>query len=205
MKTLSSKTMTSLTLACALFGALGMSAMAAPSVELSSDSKIGFDGTSTLHPFHAYTSSVKLKGVLESEKGGKDWAKRTTLTSLDFSFPVKTLKSGDGLLDSNLYKCIDTDKYPNVQFVSKNCKMKISDAGEVDVTAEGTLEMNGAEREISVKAEGKLEGKDFRLNGNKKLSLAEYGIKPPVLMMGAIRVGDEITVHFDLVGQAILN
>lgn len=205
MKKLTSKTMTSLTLACALFGSLGMTAMAAPSVELSSDSKIGFDGTSTLHPFHAYTSNLKLKGVLGGEKGGKDWARRVILTALDFSFPIKTLKSGDGLLDSNLYKCIDTDKHPNVQFVSQSCKMKISDAGDVEVTAEGTLEMNGAAREILVKAEGKLEGNRFRLKGKKQLSLVEYGIKPPVLMMGAIRVGDEITVQFDLVGQALLD
>ena len=38
----------------------------------------------------------------------------------------------------------------------------------------------------------------LRVVGNKELRMSDFGVKPPVLMLGAIKTDDRIEVRFDL-------
>jgi hypothetical protein len=38
----------------------------------------------------------------------------------------------------------------------------------------------------------------IRFKGSKQFKMTEYGVKPPTLMLGTMKVGDPVTVSFDL-------
>ena len=38
----------------------------------------------------------------------------------------------------------------------------------------------------------------IQLRGNRKLSMKDFGIKPPTMFMGMLKTNDQVTVTFDL-------
>ncbi|HEY9898213.1 MAG TPA: YceI family protein [Pantanalinema sp.] len=166
----------------------------APGISISPESKIWVEGDSTLHAF-----SFKSKNH-NVEASGSGSGPR--LDKLDVEIPVKGLKSGDGALDGNMYRAMEADKYPTIRFSLSNAKVKAAAGGDVDVDATGTLTIAGTEKPITLKAEGSLDGKTFRLKGSKELMMSDYGVKPPVisLLIAKISVKDRIVVKYDLTG-----
>lgn len=167
-----------------------------PSIDFSSDSKIWMEGDSTLHPYKSTSSKFEIKASLTNPK-----PQDASLADLTVEIPVKSLKSGEGPLDTNLYKTMEASKYPTIKFNLSNAKVKVSGSGDVDVNAEGVLTIHGQEKTVELVAEGKLSGNTVRLKGKKSLLMSDFGVKAPVLMFGAIKCTDKITVGFDLVGE----
>jgi hypothetical protein len=58
--------------------------------------------------------------------------------------------------------------------------------------------MAGTSKPVSLSATGKqLPNGDLQLTVSKKIKMTDYNIEPPVMFLGTIKVGDEITVSFD--------
>lgn len=173
----------------------GAPAARAAGIELSTDSTVGMEGDSTLHRYHAFSKEFKLKLILS----GKD-TPTLRLGSVDLVIPVKTLKSGDGALDGNLYRAMEADKYPTIRFIANDCKLKVS-GSDAEATAEGTLTIAGTEKPVMIRVLGTLANNKFHLTGHKDILMSDYGVKPPVIMFGAIKCADKITIKFDLTGE----
>jgi polyisoprenoid-binding protein YceI len=69
---------------------------------------------------------------------------------------------------------------------------------EFTITAHGTLTVAGVERPIDLSVAARREGEGIRLKGTRQLRMTEFEIKPPKMMMGTLRTGDQVTVTFDL-------
>lgn len=181
------------TLLCA--GLMMAPAALAAGIDLAADSRVGMEGDSTLHHYHAFSKDFTFKAKLTgtTPAGMK-------LGSINLVIPVKTLKSGDGALDGNLYRTMDADKFANIEFNATDCKLKV-DGNDVDAVAEGTLTIAGESKPMTIKVSGTLDGKKFKLKGSKDMLMSDFGVKAPVLLMGAIRCTDKITVKFDLNGE----
>lgn len=188
-------------------GALGTPRVAqaaqGPSVEISSESKVWFEGDSTIHPFSFKARSYKVAASVAPNQAGslKEWLAGARLDKLEVEIPVKQLKSGDGTMDGNMYRALEADKYPTIRFSLGNAKLRAG-GGDVDVDATGTLSIAGTERPITLKAEGKLDGTTFRLKGSKELQMSDFGVTPPVisLLVAKLTVKDRIVVRYDLTG-----
>lgn len=167
----------------------------AAGVDLSADSKVGMEGDSTLHRYHLYSKDFTFKAKLTgtTPAGMK-------LGSLNLVIPVKTLKSGDGALDGNAYRTMELDKFSTIEFNSTDCTLKVT-GDDVDATAEGTLTIHGVSKPVTIKASGTLNGKKFTLKGSKDMLMSDFKVEAPVLLMGAIKCTDKITVKFDLKGD----
>jgi hypothetical protein len=60
--------------------------------------------------------------------------------------------------------------------------------------------MAGAEKPISVELTAKRGAAGtWQVTGSKTLLMTEWGIKPPSLMLGTMKVRDPVTIRFDLV------
>ena len=169
----------------------------AAGVEFQPSSKLWFEGESTLHPYKATSKSWQIKATVTP---GKD-VKIEDLTSLEVVIPAKSLKSGDGALDNNMYNAMGADKHPTIKFVMSNAKVTNSAGGELEVTADGTLTIAGKEQTTKIVAKGEVNGDTIKVKGSKEIKMSDFGVKPPVLMFGAIKVTDKITVKYDLVGK----
>jgi polyisoprenoid-binding protein YceI len=63
---------------------------------------------------------------------------------------------------------------------------------------EGELTISGQTKTIAMDVELTTLPDAIKFKGSYTLNMSDFGIKPPKLMMGAIKVKDPITVRFDL-------
>ena len=69
--------------------------------------------------------------------------------------------------------------------------------GWFQVRTTGDLTINGTTHTIQMNVRGKATDSGFRFTGQHALKMTDFGISPPTAMLGALKTGDQVTVHFD--------
>ena len=113
----------------------------------------------------------------------------------------RALKSGEGLLDDNLVKALQGDRFPNIRFEASHFTSKALGASKFSVDAIGRLTIAGAEHAATVHATVTTAGKSLHVVGSKAIVMSSFGIAPPVLFGGMVRCSDQIEVSFDLMAS----
>ncbi len=102
------------------------------------------------------------------------------------SGPEKTLAQ------SNALKTLGADRFPHIQF-------RTDDIAKADdgYRLTGTLEIHGTTRErvVDLRVDD-LGGDTWRISCDAEVRQTEFGVKPYSMMMGAMKVADEVTVSF---------
>lgn len=166
-------------------------------INFSQSSRIWMEGDSTLHAFKLTSKKFDVRGTLVAD--GEN-IEGTNSLDLDISVPVKSLKSGDGTLDTNAYNALNATKFPAILFSANKVKIR-SNSNDVDVVVFGKLTIQDAVMPMEIASKGTLNDGKFRLVGKKDLLMTDFGVQPPVLMFGAIKVYNKITIRFDLSGE----
>lgn len=139
---------------------------------------------------------------LASWSAQADWADgvpvSVTLTADVDSLQVRKGEGGvtplsgpeKGVVRSNALKVLDAKKYPAIDF---SCH----DVSAVDggYRAAGTLRIHGAERPVTVDVTVADDGDTWRLESRTPLRQSDFGLKPFSLMMGTLKVADDVTVE----------
>jgi len=151
-------------------------------------------GTSTLHEWKSNVTKVDWKGL-----ASVDAAKLLTLQNVTINIPVKNIVSEHGrMMDNKTYEAFNSDKNPNITFKIKRFTQKVV-SGDLLLAVEGDLAMNGVTNQIMLSVTGKLLANgDIVFSGARNLKMSDYKMEQPTAMMGTIKVGDEVTVKFDL-------
>ncbi|AYN69097.1 YceI family protein [Euzebyella marina] len=147
---------------------------------LNEESTLTIDGTSTIHDWTV--NAEQLQGELIVD-GGKP-------KKIDFAVAVEGIKSERGAtMDNKMYNALKKDEHPNVTFSLTEVK------GEGVLV--GQLSIAGSQNEVEIPVSISDDG-GYKITGEYKLALKDYGIEPPTAMFGQIVVGDDVTVKFDL-------
>ncbi|HEY9722962.1 MAG TPA: YceI family protein [Oscillatoriaceae cyanobacterium] len=174
----------------------------APPVTFASESKLWLTGDSTLHRYSSQATEWHIAVTLpESTQNSPAERLARGFSHLEIDVPVGALKSGEGLLDTNMAHALKSDRYPTIRFSADRGTVSVSPAGDVQARADGTLLVAGVERPADVEASGRLEGDTLHLTGSKTLSMKAFDVAPPTLFLGTVRVADPIEVHFDLTAR----
>ncbi|MBL7856723.1 MAG: YceI family protein [Cyclobacteriaceae bacterium] len=156
--------------------------------------KLSVSGTSTLHEWTSEATKVEWSGsLLVQDK------KIIQVKDVQVKIPVTSIKSEKGkTMDNKTYEAFNSDKNPNI--VYKLTIIKITGNGpDFTLDATGTLSMAGATQTFDMPVKAKLLANgDIQLIGSKKINMKDYKMVPPTAMMGTIKVGEEVTVNFDL-------
>ena len=158
------------------------------------ESRIWIEGTSSLHD---WTCDVEqFAGTLEAEATGASLA---DLTSTSVTVPVQAIDCDNGTMNGKLRKALDSDEHPLVRFTLTSGTVDGDDTdGWFDIAAAGRLSIAGETKPVRLAVRGKsLGGARFRLTGQADLRMTDFGIDPPTALLGTLRTGDEVTVHFD--------
>jgi polyisoprenoid-binding protein YceI len=70
------------------------------------------------------------------------------------------------------------------------------DGDSVEMT--GLLTIAGEQKPLQLRARGQATDGSIRVQGSTRLRMTEFGVKPPTLMLGTMRVHDAVTVKFDV-------
>ena len=166
---------------------------------LQPQSKLWVNGTSTVRSFKCEASSLDARvvtvapGAVRSVLAG---AKAVRTAELDV--PARALDCRNGTMNEHMLKALKADQHPTIAF-----KVASYDVAKADTslkgTATGELTLGGVSKTIVVAADVTEDADGtLRIKGTHDLNMKEYGLKPPTLMMGTMKVHERVTVGFDL-------
>ena len=122
------------------------------------------------------------------------------LKTVDVVIPVKSLSCGNSGLEKNMLKTLKADKYPEIRYQLTTYQIAGAPTDDaITLQAVGTLTIAGQQKtiEMLVKSNRGAEG-NATATGTQAILMTDFGIKPPVFMLGTLKTGNKITVSFKL-------
>lgn len=151
---------------------------------------INVHGTSNVHDWNMKPTKVTGELGLNSSK---------QISAITIKVEVKSLKSGNGIMDGKTYDAFDYKKNPYIVFQLTDVSQAKLTENDTEVTLTGNLSFAGATRKISIKAVGKItKSGEYQLKGTVPLKMTDFKMSPPTAMLGTMKTGDAVTVKFDV-------
>lgn len=169
-------------------------------LKLAAESRVWFDGKSTVRDWSC--KATQIDAVIDADAGavagvlkGQKAVKTVTVT-----FPTAKLDCANGTMNGHMMKALNATKHPNITFIMS--AYELNAAAPVKGTLSGTLMINGVTKPITMPAEFVAGAAGaLRATGKYVLTMTEWQVEPPKLMMGAMKVNPVINVNFDLLLQ----
>ena len=144
-----------------------------------------------MHPVHG--KATNLTGYLEGEFGGS-----MLLTDppprMHVEFQVERLRSGNDLQDREMWKLIDSRRFPLIAADLKNIRA----AGAPGrYAAGGDITLAGRSRRYDGELTVMPNGKSVAVEGELVLDIRDFGLQPPRLLM--MKVAPDVKVRLRLV------
>lgn len=161
--------------------------------------KLTVSGTSTMHEWSSSATSVTVLGDFVLNNGVIEKINAGTVTIV-----TKSIKSNknSGLMDSRTHEALKADKNPNITYVVTKVSNIQHSGNEATVTISGSLNIGGVSKPTDLVLKMvSLSNGDIEIKGTKKIVMSNHGIKPPSFMLGALKVGDEVTIGINVVLQ----
>src|SRR6266576_2530432 len=192
-----------LTVSALMAGATTAGAQSASAIRLRLDptSEVTIEGTSSMHAFHCKTN--KMMAYVDVDPSyTKDLTKiARPIVNVKVNIVVRTLSCGNGQMDKNMYGTLDADKNPLIKYTMSNYDILDGTKSPAAFVANttGTLTISGQEKVINMKinAERLTDGK-ATAQAEQVILMTDFGITPPSFMFGRLKVGNEVTVKFNL-------
>lgn len=205
--------------ALALFGG---HALGAAELRLGRSSQVWLDGTTNVNAWRCAGDSLSAQVAVDASaeelgrrlaewerlpagarldgaaEGGVDWQTRMRL-----QIPIAALECGNAVMEHDMRKALRAARYPSIgyRFV-RLLEARYEPAGPVPAFAlrvEGELSLAGASRVVPVEITAtQVAPNRFRLRGGMPLRMTDFGVQPPVALLGLIRARDELWVSVDL-------
>lgn len=159
--------------------------------------KLSIKGTSTMHDWSSAATNVTVQGDFVINNGIIE-----KVTGGNVNVVTKSIKSdkNSGLMDSRTHETLKADKNPNITYAVTKVTGIPASGGEASVTVSGNLTIAGTSKPTDLILKMKvLPNGDIEIKGTKKILMSNHGIKPPSFMLGALKVGDEVTLDIYVV------
>lgn len=156
--------------------------------------KMTVQGSSSLHEWESDVTKAEARAnVTIQDKQLKE------IKDVTVKIPVTGIKSTKGkTMDNKTYEAFDSGKNPNIQYKLTSAKITASGA-EYTIVANGNLTMAGTTKPVELTAKAKvLANGDVQITGLRKLNMKDFNMVPPTAVMGTIKVGEEVTVNFNI-------
>ncbi len=154
--------------------------------------KLTVKGTSSMHDWESTVEKLEVKGSFVLQNNSL-----ADVRDVVVQIPVKAIKSTKGkIMDNKTWEAFNSEKHPTIRFVLTNKKI---DPTKSTLTAIGTLTMAGTTKPVELQVTYKvLPGGNLLISGAHTLRMTDFNMDPPTAMMGAIKVGDEVVVGFEM-------
>lgn len=170
------------------------------SMELEPSSRLWVTGTSSVRGFECeavgFEASVASQG---SDAIGAVLSGSKSVDNVEVTIAAGKLDCRNGTMNGHMLKAIKATEHPTITFRLSSYELaQASDSMKVSMT--GKLSLGGVERDITLDAlAAPAPDNTLRVTGIHDLSMKDYGLKPPSLMLGTMKVHDKVKVHFDLI------
>ena len=161
------------------------------------NASLTISGTSTLHSW---------KMQLKTFDCSADFIiKDNRLSEIDqvsFSCKAADLESESSMMDKKAHSALKSDTFPEIKFdITAPSEIK-SGNNKYAATVTGLLYLAGKSKTVTVPVSTELSNLNgsnvIIVTGQTELKMSDFGVSPPVLMMGALKTGDAVSVSFSL-------
>jgi polyisoprenoid-binding protein YceI len=166
------------------------------------ESKVTLDGSSNVHNWSCKSSAFQATIELDSNYQTRALAELPKpITKVVVNIPVKSLKCGKAKMDDNMYKALKADEFTEIRYVLDTYEVTkaLTTADTLAARTFGDLTVAGQTKRVEIpiialrKAGGSMTGE-----GALKILMTDFGIKPPVALLGTLRTKNEIEVKFQV-------
>lgn len=159
-----------------------------------------------LGPAEALAAVEALEGRAEREGALKDPPVPPDLrAAFELSIPVQGLQCGNRRMERDLARVLQADRRPAIRYrfhgVEEAAWVPSERGGRprLVLVVEGEIALAGARRRVIFPVESRRVGDDrFELRGRVPMTMTEFGLDPPVALLGLLRARDRLTVEVDL-------
>jgi len=168
----------------------GFVSLSPRNLSLAPSSRLWIDGKSSVKSFSCSATKVDVAVLAEPGAPAADLVANASLT-----VPVASLDCRNGTMNDHMQKALKAKTNPQISW-----RMTSYRVDGANVVMNGKLSIAGKENPIELTATGSAESNGtIRVKGSKEFKMTEFGVKPPSLMMGTMKVKDAVKVSFDFV------
>ena len=167
-------------------------------ITLQPESRLWINGTSTVRAFECKAGAIEAKVESPSADAiAALLAGEKAVTKATITVPAEQLECGNGTMNEHMKKALKVKDNPTIEFTVGSYTLAKSAEG-MQAQLDGTLTLGGVTKPVTISALGKREGDALRVTGSYEVRMTEYGLKPPTLMLGTLKVNERVKVSFDL-------
>lgn len=158
-------------------------------------------GTSTVGGWKCREATIQPATASPGGLPGQPPAVEPLERGMTLRFPVHDIDCGDAVMNDHLRHALKADRHPTISFALTSDQLERAvQAGSTPVAVDGALTIAGrtepVRTQLTVTA---APGHAFRVKGEQSLRMSAFGVKPPSLLLGALKVRDLLRVAFDIV------
>ena len=154
------------------------------------DTKVSFTLSATMHTVH---------GSFHALRGRAQYTRSTGAVTGEFVVDAASGETGDAGRDRNMHKdVLESEKYPAFTFRPDRVDGAVAATGESEVKVHGTLNVHGADHEVTIPAKVKVDGAQWTASAKFAVPYVEWGMKNPSTFV--LRVGKSVDVEIAAVG-----
>lgn len=166
-------------------------------LNLQPDSRVWLDGTSTVRSFSCSAKEVEATIPASADAVNALLSGEKAVESAVVRIPAARLDCGNATMNAHMLKALRAGESPIIEFRVDSYDLTPA-AGAIAGKLTGTLTIGGTTRPVAIAAIGRKDGAGLRVTGSHPVMMKEYGLKPPTLMMGTLKVNELVKVNFDL-------
>jgi polyisoprenoid-binding protein YceI len=170
------------------------------SLDLQPESRLWVAGTSTVRSFQcqagSFDATVASSGT---EAVAAVLAGEKAVTNVEVTVAAEKLDCRNATMNEHMRKALKSKEFPTIAFRASAYELaRVADS--VAVTLTGHLTLGGVEKPVTIKALAKPGPNGTLLvSGTREVRMTEFGLKPPTLMLGTMKVDERVTVGFEIV------
>lgn len=157
-------------------------------------SKLWIDGTSNRSAWTVH--ATEMAGSVTVNKNSNE-VRSVTLTVRS----GKIVSQKSTIMDRLMHETLKVEAHPTITYqLTRATVAPGASATTYTLQTTGRLTLAGTTKEVAMTVQGtKLANGQLRFTGEYPLLMTDYGLQPPSAMFGALRTGDRVVVHFDVV------
>jgi hypothetical protein len=169
------------------------------SVALDKSSILTIHGSTNLLSFKLMQFGGKIMSkpisVIATQQGAKLFLSQNKL-----SIGVNNFKSDNIIAQAEFYKLMKSDKYPYLKIQLNH--FEIGGSSEVNQPTQGEASIDftitGVTKQYNIPVTASLNGDYVSVSGKKRMNIKDFGLEPPLAMLGLVRVSEWIEIEFKI-------
>jgi polyisoprenoid-binding protein YceI len=173
-----------------------VSAQAGPSFQVSGTLRV--DGGSTVRSWSCEAKTLQARVTSAPGATLQIGTLGDAVRAVELDVPVARLDCDNDTMNDHMWSALDSKKHEMIRFRMQSYAVTAGAAGTSTLSLRGNLELHGQTRPVTLTAQARQDGSALVVAGMHELDMTEWGVRPPRLMLGTMRVHEKVQIHFDL-------